>query len=147
MPKVLLIDNDEDFQNKLRKGFEDYDNEFDFALPGDAGLTKYKDYIPDLVLINYCHCKKDAKMMFDQILRFDSTACIIVLLNDDEKNLISEMYKYGARSTISSPKKLKTDKDTKIIMDQMFEVCAELKFEECVGCWKTQRFSSTIKFN
>ncbi len=147
MPKVLLIDNDENFQVKLKKGFEDRNNEFSFSFPGDVGISKYKDFIPDLVLINYSHCKKDAQMMFNEILSFDSTACIVALLNEDEKDLIPEMYKYGARSTIATPKELSTDKDAKIIMDQMFDVCAELKLEECVGCWKTHRFSSTIDLN
>lgn len=147
MPKILLIDNDENFQIKLKKSFEELDNEFSSALPGDEGIKKYKDYGPDLVLMNYDHCKDSADMMFREILEFDSTACIVSLLNDDVLDYVHRMYLKGARSTIKVPKKLKTKKDVKMIMDQMFSICDDLKFDNCVGCWKKGTFISTIKFN
>ncbi|MCE7735587.1 MAG: hypothetical protein GPJ54_11960 [Candidatus Heimdallarchaeota archaeon] len=147
MPKILLIDNDEKFQAKLKESFENLDNEVSTALPGDEGIKKYKDDGPDLVLLNYGHCRDSADMMFSEILRFDSTACIVTLLNEDVLDQVHRMYLKGARSTIKVPKELKTKKDVKMVMDQMFAICDDLKFDNCVGCWKKGTFTSTIKFN
>ena len=147
MPKILLIDDDKNFQTKLKDSFEELDNEFSTALPGDPGIKKYKDFAPDLVLVNYGHCRDSADIMFREILEFDSTACIVSLLNDDVIDQVHRMYLKGARSTIKVPNELKTKKEVKIIMDQMFSICDDLRFDNCVGCWKKGTFTSTIKFN
>ncbi|MHA2274916.1 MAG: hypothetical protein ACXAC2_04080 [Candidatus Kariarchaeaceae archaeon] len=142
-----MIDSDQQFATKLKTSFQELDNEFEIAQPGDPGVIKFKDYGPDLVLMNYGNSLDTAEMMFNEILTFDSTACIVSLLNDDFEDQVHEMYLKGARSSIKIANEPKTDKDVKMVMDQMFKICDDLKFENCVGCWKNSRYTSTIKLD
>ena len=147
MPTILLIDNDRVFQKKLKQSFENLENEFFIALPGEEAIEKYEGYNPDLVLMNYAHCKETADIMFRDILEFDATAGIVSLLNDEVEDQVHQMYLKGARSTIKIPNELKTKKEVDMIMDQLFKICDGLKFDNCIGCWKTNKFISTIKLH
>ena len=147
MSKILLIDSDDKIRDHLQKSFEELGNEFEYSIPGDDGIEKFKEYGPDLVLLNYNHCKETSDKMFEQMLEFDSTACIVSMLSEEVTSEVHRMYLKGARSSIRIPDEIKTKKDVKYIMDQMFKVCEELRIDDCVGCWKNNKFISTIKFN
>ena len=72
------------------------------------------------------------------ILEFDSTACIVAMLDEDKAEEIPDLYTMGSRSVI----KLKKDQDPHTILEQMVDVCNELKNDECVACWKFNRFAN-----
>ena len=65
--KILIIDDEPDFAQLLKKRLENNDYEVDIAINGNEGLKKAKAGKPDLILLDILMPEKDGYTMLQEM--------------------------------------------------------------------------------
>jgi CheY-like chemotaxis protein len=103
--KILVVD-DSVFSQKitcnLMKGLLT-DTEFIVAGDGEEGLEKYKAIQPDYLFVDLLMPKLDGKELIRLVKEIDSTAKIIVISADVQKNVREELEKADILAFINKP--------------------------------------------
>jgi hypothetical protein len=75
----------------------------------------------------------------------DHTACIFALTNRGPE-VSEDLYQTGVRVVVHPDgESIKDNIDA--FMDDMYRSCNDLEHENCIGCWKTNRFEDLQKLN
>lgn len=107
-PVILVIDDEKEFLDLMKKGLEPAGYEVITADNGSEGLTKARDYKPDLVICDIKMPKKDGLQVLkelrqDEGLRY--TSFIMLTVIDDFKK-VREVYDEEANYYITKPVEL-----------------------------------------
>ena len=70
---------------------------------GIQGYKFYKEYQPDLVLLDISISEKDDKDCFQKIINYDEDAKIVVISSGEEKDTLNECLRSGAKGYIEMP--------------------------------------------
>lgn len=79
MPKILVIEDDEQVRGLLRQILEEEDFEVVEASDGDQGVAQYREESPDLVISDLVMPGKDGLMAIQEILKEDPRANVICI--------------------------------------------------------------------
>ena len=73
------------------------------AEDGAEAVDFYKQYNPEIMLLDLAMPKKDGLEVVKEVIGFDSNAKIILITASDDQKIINECLKSGASSYISKP--------------------------------------------
>ena len=102
--KVLVIEDSENMRKLLKRciekeGFRVIGEAFD----GDAGITRYKELKPDIVILDIAMPGTDGIACLKEIRKFDEQAKILICSVMNQKNVIDLAIKLGAQDYITKP--------------------------------------------
>jgi len=102
--KILIIDDEKDFRDSVRQMLESEDYEVAAAADGEEGLTKTKDFKPDLVICDVKMPKKDGFEVLKRVredLKISSPFIMLTALDDFKK--VKEAYEDKADFYLTKP--------------------------------------------
>ena len=108
----------------------------------DRTLELYKEFMPDILLMDFT-IEERSKEVLERVVDFDNQTCVFGIAKDPNRELTGEMYKLGIRVILPYPKQDKLDEFVK----QLYSSCSDLDHENCIGCWKTNRFEDLQKIS
>jgi two-component system chemotaxis response regulator CheY len=73
------------------------------AEDGAEAVDFYKQYNPEIMLLDLAMPKKDGLEVVKEVIAFDSNAKIVLITASDDQKIINECLKSGASSYISKP--------------------------------------------
>ena len=135
MTKILLCGMDNDVTSALEMRLKELGNETATAATSEV-MDLYEDFLPDMVLMEVTDSEW-AVGEINSIIEFDATACIFALGQDVNTDV---MYKSGVRVILNSPAE-----GMDAFVDLLYGACNDLEHENCIGCWKTNRFANLQK--
>ncbi|MCL2791825.1 MAG: response regulator [Spirochaetaceae bacterium] len=108
MKKVLVIDENEEFREYLRKKIERHGIEATSGLNGLDGSLKLRKIIPDLIVMDSILTRKTCREVLVEKAENPNTIAIpiVMLTNKIEKKKIAEYAKYGVKKLFSKPIKI-----------------------------------------
>lgn len=103
-PKIMLVDDEKFFRGLLRdileqEGFTVVAEGVD----GNEALDKYRQFCPDVVIMDIFMPGKDGISATKEILSFDSTARVVICSAVGFDDEIAIAMQAGARASISKP--------------------------------------------
>jgi len=102
-PKILLVEDDQNFGDVLRSYLEMHDFEVVLAQDGEAGLEAFNKSKYDLCIFDVMMPKKDGFTLGKEVREKDTTTPIIFLTAKTLKEDVIEGFKIGADDYISKP--------------------------------------------
>ncbi len=108
MKKVLIIDENEEFREYLKKKIEEYGFEVTTGLNGLDGSLKLRKIIPDLLIMDHSLTRKTCQEVLTEKEDNPNTISIpvVLLTNKIDKSRIVEFAKYGVKKIFSKPVKI-----------------------------------------
>jgi two-component system chemotaxis response regulator CheY len=102
--KILLVD-DSRASRYIIKGClpKDRDYELSEAADGKAGLEMYKEFKPDLTILDLTMPVMDGYEALEEIIKYDSSALVIVLTADIQKKAREKVKDLGGFKIIPKP--------------------------------------------
>ncbi len=102
--KILLVD-DSRASRFIIKGCipKDRGYELSEAADGKAGLEMYKEFKPDLTILDLTMPVMDGYEALEEIIKYDSTALVIVLTADIQKKAREKVKGLGGFKVIGKP--------------------------------------------
>jgi two-component system OmpR family response regulator len=102
-PKILLVEDDQNFGDVLRSYLEMNDYQITLARDGNAGLDAYGRGEYDLLIFDVMMPKKDGFTLAKEIRQKDTATPIIFLTAKTLKEDVLQGFKIGADDYISKP--------------------------------------------
>ena len=102
-PKILLVEDDQNFGDVLRSYLEMHDFEVVLAQDGEEGLEAFNKDKYDLCIFDVMMPKKDGFTLGKEVREKDKTTPIIFLTAKTLKEDVIEGFKIGADDYISKP--------------------------------------------
>ncbi len=102
-PKILLVEDDQNFGDVLRSYLEMHDFEVVLAQDGEAGLEAFNRAKYDLCIFDVMMPKKDGFTLGKEVREKDTSTPIIFLTAKTLKEDVIEGFKIGADDYISKP--------------------------------------------
>jgi two-component system chemotaxis response regulator CheY len=99
---ILIVDNDYNTRVSMKEVLED-EYEILEAIDGEDGAEKYKEYSPDLVLMDLLMPNVHGIGGIKRILDLDPHAKIIIVTGYDNQRLLGDAVKDGVISYIIKP--------------------------------------------
>ena len=106
--EIMIVDDDDVLRTTLKGAFEKRNFTVHVASSADEAMTKYRDVIPDLVLIDYRLHGRDGVSLLREMHGYDPSPVFIMLTGYGSVPLAVEAMKDGADSFLTKP----TDVDT-----------------------------------
>lgn len=103
MAKVLIVDDALFARQKLRQYLEPGGYEIIEAENGEAGVAKFKQEKPDVVLLDVIMERTPGDVVLEQMREWDPKAKIIMVTAMGQKEEIKECFKRGATDYIVKP--------------------------------------------
>ena len=115
---VLIIDESELFREYLKSRLIKSGLEAEVAINGLDGISKMRNDLPDLVVMDYHLTRKTCKEVLEEKARNPNTAAIPVVLTAQkiDKNRLLELVKYNIRKVFMKP----------IKMDAFYQILSEI---------------------
>ncbi|NJD53749.1 MAG: response regulator [Candidatus Methanoperedens sp.] len=101
--KILLVDDAPFMRMMLKKILAPSGNELIEAVDGSDGVSKYKQYKPDLVFLDIVMPDVDGIECLKQIMEYDSKARVIICGSIGQETVVDEAIKIGAVDYIIKP--------------------------------------------
>lgn len=147
MPSVLLVNDDEEELELMKKEFEKLNTEVSVATTEEA-LDKFETVIPDLVVMDYSENEEVVIEHSKRMVDLDSTVCIFGLTSKEKSEVATHSsYAWGARTLITKPENLDDDDERREFMKTVVGACNELEKDTCIKCWLSQRYDTYMKEN
>ena len=102
MSRILVIEDDPDIADFVRRGLIYQDYEVDVAIDGEAGLTAARDHPPDLVLLDLMIPRIDGVEVCRRLRAGSSVPIIILTARDSVSDKISGL-DAGADDYVTKP--------------------------------------------
>lgn len=131
MVVILLTDNESMLQKNIKYAFElmSKDHSVETSNFSDA-LEFYQHNNPNITIVNFSD-EENANKTIDDIMKFDSNACVLALSDNDEKH--EDILKSGVNAIIPIPSNYNEDKINEV-MDNLLSVCTVFNNVKCTGC-------------
>ncbi|MBV1883220.1 MAG: response regulator [Pseudomonadales bacterium] len=108
MARVLVVDDSSFLAEKIKGYMESKGHEIvGIAEDGVQGLQSYMQHKPDLVTLDLTMPNKDGHDCLMDILSFDANAKAVIVSAIDDKKLIMDCLKLGAKGFVEKPLKFK----------------------------------------
>lgn len=143
MPSILVIDENKQFLDSIKKEFERIGSDVvhsDF----ENSLETFEQLIPDLILMDYSTNPSRANSLCEKILEFDGTACIFALVENPDKSIVNSSYTSGVRAVIELKKDNNDEIEIKPVVGNIVSACNELEKDKCISCWLTNKFTDLV---
>ncbi len=125
MAKVIVVDDSAYLAKEIRKFLESNEHEVvAIGRDGNEGVALYKEYNPDLALLDITMPNKDGRDCLTEILAFDENARILVVSAVKDSDIIMDCLKAGARGFVEKPLKFRDEafcNSFKDAIEQAFE--------------------------
>jgi len=108
MKKVLIIDENDEFREYLRKKIEEHGFDVTAGANGLDGSLKLRKIIPDLIIMDHSLTRKTFNEVLTEKADNPNTISIpiVLLTNKVDKSKIAEYAKYGIKKIFSKPIKI-----------------------------------------
>ena len=104
MAKVLIADDSDAIRLVLKDILSIGEHEvLAEAVDGAEAVDFYKQYSPEILLLDLAMPKKDGLQVVQEVMELDPKAKIVLITASDDQKVISECLKSGATSYISKP--------------------------------------------
>ena len=104
MAKILIADDSDAIRLVLKDILSIGDHEVvSEATDGAEAVEMYKEYKPEILLLDLAMPKKDGFGVVQDVMAFDSNAKIILITASDDQKVIQQCLEHGATSYISKP--------------------------------------------
>lgn len=108
MAKVIVVD-DSDYLARSTKSFLESAGFEVLALgkDGNEGIELYREYKPDLMLLDITMPNKDGRSCLKEVLEYDPTARVLVVSAVKDADIILDCLQRGARGFVEKPLKFR----------------------------------------
>ncbi len=118
--RVLVVDDETIIRNLMIRVLKSVG----FSVVGEAvngleAVQKYKELNPEIVTLDVVMPKMDGLTALQEIRKLDDKARVIMLTNENDKDLVTRILKAGAMEYIIKPI------DRKIIMEKLVKVIVD----------------------
>ena len=102
MPKILVVDDDENFRNVYKINLEKRGYEVDLASDGEDALSKIPEVNPDIVLLDILMPGLDGVEVLEKLgeMGMLNDLTVVMLTGVDEINLMKKCLETGAKGYI-----------------------------------------------
>jgi len=138
MTRILISGFEPELEQDLEEKLVELENEVEMAPFDEYMDDKFLEFIPDIVLMNFSDMNLATKMT-KKLIELDSTACIFAVADKMDNVSNDNLYNSGVRVVLDRPSDL--DK----FLDSLYGACNDLDHENCIGCWKFNRYDNLQK--
>jgi PAS domain S-box-containing protein len=103
LAKVLIVDDNQNTLELLSGIFEKGGYRIELAASGEAGLSRYEETLPDLVLLDYHLPDMSGDKVLEGILKKHPDAVVIIITGDPRRTLAIELLSRGAAAWLKKP--------------------------------------------
>lgn len=103
MAKILIVDDSAFARAKLKDPLVKGGYEIIEAATGDAGLAKFKEEKPDVVLLDIIMERTPGNVTLQEILKVDPKAKVVMITAVGQKDTLNDCLKKGACDYIIKP--------------------------------------------
>jgi len=101
--KLLFVDDQKENTLNYISFFTKYCHTIEVALDGEEAYAKYKEFNPDVILLDINLAKLDGLQVLEKIREEDTTTKIIMFTAHNEKKFIDKAYQLGVSKYLLKP--------------------------------------------
>jgi len=104
MAKILIADDSDAIRLVLKDILSIGEHEtVAEANDGAEAVELYKQYNPEVILLDLAMPKKDGLTVVKEVMEYDANAKIILITASDDQKIINQCLEHGAKTIISKP--------------------------------------------
>ena len=104
--KILIVDDSKMSRLLVRKALPDHIKttaEFKEADNGETGIEIYKQWLPDLVLLDLTMPGLTGYEVLEHLKNYDENACVVIVSADIQQTAVQKVMELGALAHVSKP--------------------------------------------
>lgn len=101
--KILITDDSAFMRTIVKNALKDINADFYEAENGDVAVDLYKEYKPDLVLLDVIMPVKNGVMALQEIKEMNPNAIVIIVTSVGQEEMISKAKELGANDFVAKP--------------------------------------------